>query len=127
MNIKTVEALTRAGRAAIFGDAYNIEVLSTAMTRATHLVISLPHSANRTPLIASAKLINPAVKVFVRAHYAAERAELEQAGADAACYEEVEAAIALGRLVLLDQGADEQTLRRETIRLRQRFADLTGR
>ena len=127
MNIKTVEALTRAGRAAIFGDAYNIEVLSTAMARATHLVISLPHSANRTPLIASAKLINPAVKVFVRAHYAAERAELEQAGADAACYEEAEAAIALGRLVLLDQGADEQTLRRETIRLRQRFADLAGR
>lgn len=127
MNMRTVEALTREGRAAIYGDAYNIEVLSAAMARATHLVISLPHSANRTPLIASAKLINPEVKVFVRAHYAAERAELEQAGADAACYEEAEAAIALGRLVLKDQGADEQTLRRETIRLRQRFAELAGR
>jgi monovalent cation:H+ antiporter-2, CPA2 family len=127
ININTVESLTRAGRAAIYGDAYNIEVLTAAMARATHLIITLPHMANRTPLIAAAKLINPHVKVFVRAHYVAERHDLEQAGADAACYEEAEAAVALGRLVLKDQGADEQTVRRETIRIRQRFAESAGR
>jgi CPA2 family monovalent cation:H+ antiporter-2 len=49
----------------------------------------------------------------------AERAELAQAGADAACFEEAEAAVALARLVLFDRGADEETIRQETRRIRQ--------
>jgi monovalent cation:H+ antiporter-2, CPA2 family len=121
MNMETVQALTRQGRAAIYGDAFNIEVMHQALPRATHLVITLPHSANRNPLIVAAKLINPAMKVFVRARYVSERAELEQAGADGVCYEEAEAAVALSRLVLFDRGADEETVRRETTRLRQRY------
>jgi CPA2 family monovalent cation:H+ antiporter-2 len=84
-------------------------------------VITLPHSANRNPLIVSAKLINPDVKVFVRARYLAEREELEQAGADGAIYEEAEAAVALARLVLFDRGADTDTVRRESTRIRQEF------
>lgn len=127
LNIDTVESLTRQGRAAIYGDAYNVEVLSTAMERASHLVITLPANANRNPLIATAKLINPAVKVFVRAHYIGEREELHQAGADDACYEEAEAAVALSRLVLLDRGLDETAVRQETLRIRQRFGVLAGR
>jgi CPA2 family monovalent cation:H+ antiporter-2 len=121
LNMDTVQSLTRAGRAAIFGDAFNPEVLAHALSRATHVVISLPHSANRAPLIASAKLINPKVKIFVRAHYNAERDELTQVGADAVCYEETEAAVALAKLVLLDQGADADAIRHETTRIRQEF------
>jgi CPA2 family monovalent cation:H+ antiporter-2 len=122
LNMDTVQSLTKAGRAAIFGDAFNPEVLAHALSRATHLVISLPHSANRAPLIASAKLINPELKIFVRAHYIAEREELARVGADAVCYEETEAAVALARLVLLDQGADSDAIRRETTRIRQEFS-----
>jgi hypothetical protein len=48
---------------------------------------------------------------------------LEQAGADAACYEEAEAAAALSRLLLFDAGVDEQTVRRETTRIRQTFTE----
>ena len=81
----TVQEIKREGRAAVYGDAYNIEVMHQALHRATHLIITLPHSANRNPLIVSAKLINPGIKVFVRAHYVKENAELVQAGADAAC------------------------------------------
>jgi CPA2 family monovalent cation:H+ antiporter-2 len=121
MNMDTVQDLTKRGKAAIYGDAFNIEVMHQALGRATHLIVSLPHSFNRTPLIAAAKLINPDVKVFVRAHYLREREELEQAGMDAACYEEAEAAVALSRLVLFDTGADADTVRRETTRIRQRF------
>jgi CPA2 family monovalent cation:H+ antiporter-2 len=121
LNINTVQDLTKSGRAAIYGDAFNIEVMHQALARATHLIISLPHSANRTPLIAAAKLINPEVKVFVRAHYLRERDELEQAGADAVCYEESEAAVALARLVLFDTGADAEKIRKETTNIRQRF------
>ncbi len=119
LNMDTVQSLTRAGRAAIYGDAYNIEVWAQALPRATHLVITLPHSLNRNPLIVAAKLINPTVKVFVRARYIAEREELVQVGADNACYEEIEAAVALARLVLADQGADSQAIRSETTRIRQ--------
>jgi hypothetical protein len=94
-----------------------------ALPRATHLIITLPHSANRNPLIVSAKLINPEIRIFVRALYLVERAELEQAGADAAVYEEAEAAVALSRLLLSDRGADDQTIRREATRIRQAFAE----
>jgi len=121
LNMDTVQTLTRNGQAAIYGDAYNIEVMHQALGRATHLVITLPHSANRNPVIAAAKLINPAMKVFVRARYLREREELEQAGADAVCYEEAEAAVALSRLVLFDQGADTENIRWETTRIRQEF------
>jgi monovalent cation:H+ antiporter-2, CPA2 family len=119
LNMDTVQAIQRDGRAAVFGDAYNIEVMHQALDRATHLIITLPHSANRNPLIAAAKLINPAIKVFVRAHYVSERADLTQAGADAACFEEAEAAVALARLVMFDAGAEEAQVKRETTRIRQ--------
>jgi CPA2 family monovalent cation:H+ antiporter-2 len=121
LNMDTIQELTRAGRAAIFGDAFNIEVMHQALPSATHIIITLPHSANRDPLIAAAKLINPAVKVFVRARYIREREELEQVGADAACFEEVEAAVALAKLVLSDRGIDADGIRRETTRIRQQL------
>jgi CPA2 family monovalent cation:H+ antiporter-2 len=123
LNMDTVQALRRDGRLALYGDAFNIEVMHQALGRATHLVIALPHSTNRNPLIAAAKLINPGMKVFVRARYLAEREELTQVGADAAVYEEAEAAVALARLVLFDRGADIDTVRRETTRIRQQFTE----
>jgi CPA2 family monovalent cation:H+ antiporter-2 len=123
LNLDTVQALKREGRLALYGDAFNIEVMHQALPRATHLIITLPHSANRNPLIAAAKLINPEIKVFVRARYIAERGELTQVGADGAVYEELEAAVSLARLVLFDQGADSETVRHETTRIRQHFLE----
>ena len=74
-NIDTVQELTRNGRAAIFGDANNIEVLSQAVGRASLLVVTLPGAQHRGQLIAAAKLINPSLKVFVRARYYRDEAE----------------------------------------------------
>jgi CPA2 family monovalent cation:H+ antiporter-2 len=121
MNMDTVERLTREGRAAMYGDATNIEVMHAALERASDLVITLPHAINRNPIIVAAKLINPSIKVFVRARHINERPDLEQAGADAACYEEAESAVALARLVLRDRGIDEETVREETVRIRRTF------
>jgi CPA2 family monovalent cation:H+ antiporter-2 len=118
LNMDTIQSLTRDRRPAIYGDAYNIEVMHQALAGATHLVITLQPSSNRNPLIASAKLINPVIKVFVRAHYIGEREDLMQVGADSVCYEELEASVALARLVLFDRGADAETIRRETTRIR---------
>ncbi len=119
MNMDTIQRLTDGGRAAIYGDALNIELLRGALAKATHMVITLPHSTNRGPLIASAKLANPQIKVIVRARYLAEGAELTQAGADSACFEEAEAAAALARVVLAEHGADPDTIHRETERIRR--------
>jgi CPA2 family monovalent cation:H+ antiporter-2 len=121
LNMDTIQSLTRASRAAIYGDAFNIEVMHQALARATHLLITLPHSANREALIATAKLINPDMKIFVRARYLRERPDLETAGADGIVFEEAEAAVALARLVLFDRGADLDTVRHETTRIRQQF------
>ncbi|MGE5612048.1 MAG: cation:proton antiporter [Bacillota bacterium] len=121
LNMDTVQRLMKEGRHAIYGDAFNVEVMSPALARATHLAITLPHSINRNPLIATAKLINPLIRVFVRTRYIAEREELVQVGADAACYEEAEAAVALARLVLSDRGADEATIRDKVTQIRQEF------
>jgi monovalent cation:H+ antiporter-2, CPA2 family len=118
-----VQGLNKDHRLALYGDAYNPEIMHEAFPRATHLVITLPHKTNRNPLIATAKLINPEIKIFVRARYLAERAELEQYGADEACFEEAEAAVALAKLVLFDRGADADTVRRETTRIRQSLQD----
>ncbi|MDB5294682.1 MAG: ybaL 1 [Phycisphaerales bacterium] len=123
LNMETVQAIGREGRAALYGDAFNVEVMHQAMERATHLIITLPHhAAARNPLIASAKLINPAIKVFVRARYISEREDLEQVGADAVVFEEAEAAVALARQVLSDGGAAEADVRHETTKIRQEFA-----
>jgi CPA2 family monovalent cation:H+ antiporter-2 len=121
LNMQTIESLTQQGRAAIYGDAYNIEVLSQALARATHLIITLPHVGNRNPLIASAKLINPDVKVIVRARYLAERAELIQSGADAACFEEAEVAVALAKLALAELGKDDDAIRERSRAVRDQM------
>ena len=126
LNMDTIQQLGRDGRAAIYGDAFNVEVLAQPVGRASHLIITLPHSANRNPLIAAAKLINPAIKVFVRARYLSEGASLEQAGADGARFEEVEVGVALAALVLADQGADDETIQREKTRVRQQMREATS-
>jgi CPA2 family monovalent cation:H+ antiporter-2 len=121
LNMDTVQYLMSQGRKSIYGDAYNFEVIAHAMEHATHLLITLPHADNRSALIAAVKQVFPAVKVFVRARYIGERDELIQMGASKVCYEEAEAAVALGRLVLEDCGEDAQAIATETLRIRRRY------
>jgi CPA2 family monovalent cation:H+ antiporter-2 len=123
MNLDTVNALARDGRLAVYGDASRSEVLRQAgVGKATHLVITLPHSLNRGPMIATARALNPSLRILVRARYLRERRELEQAGASAACYEEAEAAVALARRLLEEVGASGATIEREAEAIRQELA-----
>jgi CPA2 family monovalent cation:H+ antiporter-2 len=123
LNLDTVLALGREGRRALFGDASHPDVLRQAgIRRASYLLVTLPHSVNRGPLIAAARNLNPECRILVRARYLRERAELEQAGATTAAFEEIEAAVALTERLLLDFGRDEGTVRRETDRIRKEFA-----
>jgi CPA2 family monovalent cation:H+ antiporter-2 len=123
LNVDTVRNLTSGGRSAIFGDASQAEVLKQAgIAGASHLVVTLPHSSNRGPLVAVARELNPSLRILVRARYLRERAELEQAGATSSIFEEAEAAIALARIVLQETGADPGTMESEIARIRSEFA-----
>ncbi len=111
MNIDTVESLTRAGHSAIYGDATLAEVLDQAgLRRAVYLVVTLPHSASRAPLVRAARELNSGVHIIVRARYLKERDVLADAGADTVIFEEGEAGLALARHVMQHRGLDEATV-----------------
>jgi CPA2 family monovalent cation:H+ antiporter-2 len=119
LNMETVGELASQGRLGLYGDASHPEILKQAgIARASHLVVSLPHSVNRGPMVLAARRLNPRCRVLVRARYLQERAELEQVGVDAACYEEAEAAVALTARVLADLGKDEGAIAQEKLRVR---------
>ena len=123
LNLETVGALAGEGRLALYGDASHPDILRKAgIARASHLVVTLPHSLNRGPMITAARQLNPSCRILVRARYLRERAELELAGADVACFEEAEAAAALAERLLRDLGRDETAIRSEGERIRREFA-----
>jgi CPA2 family monovalent cation:H+ antiporter-2 len=123
LNLDTVAEVTGHGRLALFGDASHAQILEQAgLRRASHLVVTLPHSVNRAPMVAAARQLNPACRIFVRARYLRERAELVQVGATAACFEELEAATALTTLVLADFGLASDKVAAESERIRREMS-----
>jgi len=124
LNMDTVSEVAAKGRHAIFGDAAHDVILEGAgIRRATQLIVTLPHSINRIPLMTAARQLNANCRIFVRARYLRERDELVQGGAHAACFEEAEAAVALTQGVLADLGIDSATIAAEIARVR---AETTG-
>lgn len=122
MNMDTITDLRRQKRLAIFGDAMSEAILESAgVERASHLVLTLPHAANRAAIVALARNLNPKLKIFVRARYLREREDLEQVGATAAIFEEAEAAVALARLVLADTGSGRESIEHAVRDIRTRL------
>lgn len=121
-NMDTIAGLHREERAAIFGDASREAILESAgIDRATHLVLTLPQSTDRAAIVATARHLNPKLKILVRARYLREREELEHVGATAAIFEEAEAAVALARLVLIDRGAGRERIENAVRDIRTRL------
>lgn len=119
MNMDTISTLIQKNELAIYGDASHESILvQSGIQRAAYLILTLPHSTDRLTIVAVARRLNPNVRILVRARYLREREELEQSGATAAVFEEVEAAIALARLVLSDTGMQRETADRKIKDLR---------
>jgi CPA2 family monovalent cation:H+ antiporter-2 len=119
-NMETISSLTSRGRRAIFGDATHMAILEQAgLKKAVHLVITLPHSGNRGPLILAARQINPDIEVTVRSRYLAEREALREAGASTIVSEEGEAGLALARQVMKQRKIDEPTIQKMLTALRR--------
>lgn len=105
MNLETVSGLARAGRPAIYGDGTKREVLDLAGVRkASHLVVTLPHTEGRGSVVLAARELNPTIEITVRARYLAEQESLAEAGANTVIVEEGEAGVAMARRVLERRG-----------------------
>jgi len=101
MNIDTVRGLAKQGRAAIYGDATQHEILQVAgIRRATHLIVTLPGMDGLANLVVSARELNPDIQLIVRTRYLAEGDALRGAGASHVVFEEGETGLALARHVL---------------------------
>ncbi|HVZ95139.1 MAG TPA: cation:proton antiporter [Phycisphaerales bacterium] len=111
MNLESVEALMKAGKAVIYGDATRPEVLDQAGVRkAAYLVVTLPHSVSRADLALAARELNPLVKIIMRARYLAEGDALRVAGVSRLVFEEGETGIAMARQVMELRGMDARAI-----------------
>lgn len=73
------EWLRAQGMAAVFGDAVEPAVLIQAhIARACMLVIATPDTLNVLQIIATARLLNPAIETVVRSHGEEEAQRLEK-------------------------------------------------
>lgn len=123
MNMDTVSEVNQAGRLAIFGDAQSAEVLSQAGVRdAKYLLVTMAANSNPAPVVMQARELNPDMHILVRSRYLKEKNELAIAGVTGAVYEEAEAAISLGELVLKDLGANQAEIDKEIASLRASVA-----
>jgi CPA2 family monovalent cation:H+ antiporter-2 len=95
-NIDTVLALQAEGKRALYGDGTHADILKEAgIAQAGYLIVSLPDTRASVMVVSLARQLNPGLKILARARYLADGGALEQAGVDAVCYDEAEAATAL--------------------------------
>jgi CPA2 family monovalent cation:H+ antiporter-2 len=128
LNVDTVRELVARGHAAIYGDGARDEILAAAgIEKARYLLVTPPDLVSRIPVIVTARLRNPEIKILVRARYLAERVMLEEIGATAVCYEEAEAAVALAAFLLHEIGAPQGRIQEEANKIREEFAIRTWR
>ncbi len=120
LNIDTVTRLAGEGRTAIFGDAMRSELLEQAgIKRASHLVLTTPHSSDYHVLVPEVRKLNPDIRLMVRTRYLREARAIRQVGAGVTVVDEIESAAALTRLVLEETAADSDRIPTEIDRLRQ--------
>ena len=119
-NMDTVQALSQAGRRAIFGDGTRREMLIHAgIKNADHLVIALPHSVNLDPLVVAARELNSKCEITVRTRYLQDKDRIRKAGASTVMVEEGEVGIALARHVMAQRGISPATINKMLNALRR--------
>ena len=145
LNAETVRKSRAAGEPVYYGDAASVEALDHAgISRARALVLLMNDPQATIRVIEATKRAAPAVPVFVRSHFLAERANLLSLGATDVITEEVEAGmevlaqvlrkLAVPRNVIEEQVAQARastqmsvrptTLPRRTLGIADELADL---
>lgn len=107
MNVDTISALAKTGRAALYGDATQPSILHEAgIERATHLIITLPGAEGLASLVLQAREMNANIQVIVRTRYLASGDGLRAAGASHVIFDEGETGVALAQHVLTCRGVE---------------------
>lgn len=107
MNVDTISALAKSGRAALYGDATQPSILHEAgIERATHLIITLPGAEGLASLVLQAREMNANIQVIVRTRYLASGDGLRAAGASHVVFDEGETGVALAQHVLSCRGVE---------------------
>lgn len=100
MNVDTVLTLQGEKIHALYGDASRPDILMQAgIKEAACLVVTTPEAGMGIAILTAARELNPKIRALVRSRYTKDGGLLEQAGADAVCYDEAEAATALSVLL----------------------------
>jgi CPA2 family monovalent cation:H+ antiporter-2 len=124
LNLETVRTLRAAGISAIYGDASHQDSLKEAgVAGAVALVLSASGLRGAREIIRLARELNPRIRVFARASFLREMADLKAAGADATFADEGEVALSIVVLLLRQLGAADEQIDRERDRIRD---DLFG-
>jgi CPA2 family monovalent cation:H+ antiporter-2 len=118
-NIDTVAELRAQGRSALFGDATRPDILTEAgVKNARYLVLTMPDASVRHGVIATARELNPQIRILTRARYLAEGSSLKDAGVSVICFDEAEAAAGLAEGLLADVGVPTERVNQEVLRIR---------
>lgn len=89
MNMDTVAALEKEGKAAVYGDITKEEILKAAgAEKAACLIITIPSAAAAAEAAISARTLNPSILIFARTRFLQDQPLLKDAGVDYILYEE---------------------------------------
>jgi CPA2 family monovalent cation:H+ antiporter-2 len=119
MNLDTHRRLRGEGRAVVYGDANQRDVLEQAgIARAASLILSASGTASATEAVRVAREINPGIHVVARADFLRESETLRQAGASEVFSGEGEVALAMASSILEKLGATPDQLDETRARIR---------
>ena len=109
MDPAVVERSHGLGRLVVQGDAANDALLAAAhVERARLLVIALPDPVSAVVTAQHARRLNPALHIVGRVGWHEEAEALRRAGADAVVWPEMEAALQIMRVALIDLGVSPE-------------------
>ena len=119
MNHATLESVRQAGFPVTLGDATHADTLKMAgIETSSSLILGASAIRGAEEVIRVARLLNPEIKVIVRAASLRERASLLKSGANTVFSGESEVAMALAEYLLRDLGATPEQIDRERDRVR---------
>lgn len=120
LNLETVQALRARGLRAVYGDATHRATLEEAGCRtADAFILTFSGTSGSDLAIATAREINPRLRVYARAAFLREAPTLRSAGADFVFAAEAEVGLAMAESLLELLGATPEQVQRERDRARK--------
>lgn len=119
MNLDTVQALRAQGKAAVYGDATQREILHHAQIEKAEGLIIAASGLPAAEIIGAARDLNPKVRVLARTSYLSQAESLRACGATEVFASEGEVALAMSDYLMRSMGATDEIIDRERARVRR--------